>query len=155
MTYTFRPFNIETDKKLVKKFLLDTQTITGTIPEDIERDGDSYVSAILAAQKSDPESCAFLLEEGIVIGFIDAQPSKKRLGNGFIRFDYIIPQKRRLGLGCKLLDYAFERLRNAGCNKIYLDVVQSNFAAIAFYEKNGWISTGEINAPFIKMCRLI
>jgi len=153
MRYEFRPFRIETDSELVKEFLLDTQKITGTVPNDIARDGEAYVSAIASAQERDLESCAILLENKVIIGFIDFQVSKKDPGMGFIRFDYIVPHKRRLGLGRKLLDYAFEHLRRAGCSKVCLDVAQTNPAAISFYEKNGWTFTDEMKGPFRRMCR--
>ena len=151
MHYEFRPFNINTDAELIREFLLDTQKLTGTIPDNAAEDGAAYVSAIVAAQERDPGSCAVLQENGVVVGFVDIQISKKNSGAGFIRFDYIVPHRRRKGLGRKLIDYALAHAKNAGCDRVYLDVAPSNHSAIAFYEKHDWQFTGESNGSLRRM----
>ncbi|OFZ20178.1 MAG: hypothetical protein A2X94_09750 [Bdellovibrionales bacterium GWB1_55_8] len=156
MNHTFRPFNPDSDKNTVARFLLDTQTITGTVPADVDENWKRYLSSILLAQKRDPNYCAMMLgEDGLTVGFIDAFPLIKDSVTGFVRFDYIVPEKRKLGLGRKLLEYALAILSRAGCKRVCLDVAKTNIAAIAFYQRLGWTMTGEGNGPFLKMSREI
>lgn len=50
---------------------------------------------------------------------------------------------RRTGIGSALLAAATSELEKDGVNRIYLEVRESNSAAIAFYRKHGFEKTGE------------
>lgn len=49
---------------------------------------------------------------------------------------------RRCGVGRRLLEKLFRQLRELGATKVFLEVRESNAAAIAFYRKLGFESVG-------------
>ena len=54
----------------------------------------------------------------------------------------VAPEARRKGTGAALLLAAVEEFRTRGANRVYLEVRESNAAAIAFYEKQGFCKVG-------------
>lgn len=54
----------------------------------------------------------------------------------------VVPEKRRRGLASALLAEAIERLSRAGVRTIWLEVRESNQAAIAFYQHHGFQLAG-------------
>lgn len=54
----------------------------------------------------------------------------------------VCPDERRQGLGDRLLKECFEEARRRGAEKMYLEVRESNRAARALYEKNGFEMMG-------------
>lgn len=54
----------------------------------------------------------------------------------------VSPAHRRLSIGAGLLKAAITELRSMGGASAYLEVRESNIAAIAFYEKNGFAKVG-------------
>ncbi len=54
----------------------------------------------------------------------------------------VSPQMRRRGIGDALLNELFIQVRQRGAAKLFLEVRESNEAAIALYEKNGFITAG-------------
>lgn len=51
-------------------------------------------------------------------------------------------KQRRRGAGTALLAAALKELGSMGANSVYLEVRESNTAAIAFYERHGFAKTG-------------
>ena len=54
----------------------------------------------------------------------------------------VAPDKRRRGLAAALLAEALRRLAAAGAQKVWLEVRESNHAAIAFYQRHGFAILG-------------
>ncbi len=54
----------------------------------------------------------------------------------------VSPQMRRHGIGDALLNELFNQVKARGAAKLFLEVRESNEAAIALYEKNGFITAG-------------
>ena len=54
----------------------------------------------------------------------------------------VSPDCRRLGAGDALLSALFDEVRSHGAAKMFLEVRESNDAAISLYEKNGFITAG-------------
>ena len=52
-------------------------------------------------------------------------------------------KSRRLGIGGKLLFEGLKTCRDMGAETAYLDVRESNFKAIALYEKSGFVRIGK------------
>lgn len=82
-------------------------------------------------------------EGGEVVGWCDIQPGALegfthcgRLGMG------VRASHRRGGIGSKLLAAVLEKGRNDGLTRVELDVYASNTAAIALYEKAGFVIEG-------------
>ena len=54
----------------------------------------------------------------------------------------MIPDRRRLGEGGALLSAALEEFRRRGVSRVFLEVRESNAAAITFYLKYGFAKSG-------------
>jgi ribosomal-protein-alanine acetyltransferase len=54
----------------------------------------------------------------------------------------IAPETRRLGAATLLLDQALSASKNAGARRAFLEVRDSNIAAILFYERQGFSGSG-------------
>ncbi len=54
----------------------------------------------------------------------------------------VTPEKRRKGEGGSLLKAAIEMFRTRGVSRVFLEVRESNVAAIAFYRKHGFSLAG-------------
>lgn len=62
-------------------------------------------------------------------------------GMGEIISIYLLPQYIGKGYGTNLLCTAIAELKKLGYNEIFLWVLEENYSAIKFYEKNGFIKT--------------
>jgi ribosomal protein S18 acetylase RimI-like enzyme len=67
---------------------------------------------------------------------------------------WVAPESRRHGIGEKLIDTVAQWALQHGMTSLFLDVVETNTPAIAFYEKCGFSFTGETdwypNAPNVR-----
>jgi tRNA threonylcarbamoyladenosine biosynthesis protein TsaB len=77
--------------------------------------------------------------EGRVTGFIIG---RQIAGDGEILNLAVIPERRRQGEGRALLTAALDEFRARRTGRIFLEVRESNQAAIAFYAKHGFAETG-------------
>ena len=59
-----------------------------------------------------------------------------------------LPSMRRCGVAARLLEYVFERSRRFGLDSASLEVRASNTAAIALYEKFGFVAAGRRSAYY-------
>jgi ribosomal-protein-alanine N-acetyltransferase len=50
---------------------------------------------------------------------------------------------RRFGLGSLVLERVLQEAKNQGIRRVFLEVRESNLAAIKLYEKAGFVSTGK------------
>ncbi len=55
----------------------------------------------------------------------------------------VMPENRGCGVGYSLLSKMVEFSRNAGANRIFLEVRESNLAAVRLYEKSGFVKIGK------------
>ena len=76
---------------------------------------------------------------GSVSGFVI---SRRMLDEGEILNLAVRRQDRRKGQGRALLSAALEQLQRGGVSRVYLEVRESNAAAIAFYQKQGFSKSG-------------
>jgi len=109
--------------------------IATELPLDRERRASGY-RATLA--RNDATILVAVAEESIVgeIGMFCNWPGLYELGMA------IEPQWRGKGLGSRLLEAAIAWARSAGGHKVSLDVFPHNAAAIALYEKFGFVREG-------------
>lgn len=85
-------------------------------------------------------SRAFVAEtESGVVGYVLARTSAKE---GEILDLAVLPRSRRRGIARCLLAAVSEALREAGVDEVYLEVRESNRAAIALYEAEGYRPVG-------------
>ena len=90
--------------------------------------------------EADRSDAVFLVAIGgsEIIGFISGRivPSATEGMDGEIYNIAVSPQFRKMGIGRYLLANATDRFSSVGCRSIWLEVRESNHAAVQFYENN-------------------
>jgi ribosomal-protein-alanine N-acetyltransferase len=87
-----------------------------------------------------PGAVAFVHEvDGRVTGFI---VGRQVADEAEVLNLAVAPMARRKGQGRALLKAALDEFRARGASRVYLEVRESNAAAMAFYEKHGFSKTG-------------
>ena len=92
--------------------------------------------------KVNPEWFLVAESEGRLVGVVMAGYEGHR---GWINYLAVEPGRQRTGVGRQLMAEAERLLRAAGCPKINLQVRPENKAAIAFYERLGFVVEGAIS----------
>jgi len=75
--------------------------------------------------------------QGEAIGFVCAVAPDDR-GSVYIDNLHALPQRKGLGVGSALLEAAARWARSVGARAMHLKVLETNVAAIGFYESRGW-----------------
>ena len=63
--------------------------------------------------------------------------------DGHLRGMAVLPEWQGAGLAQQLLEHAESQLREAGCARVTLDTTEPLKRAVRFYERNGYLATGE------------
>jgi ribosomal-protein-alanine N-acetyltransferase len=79
---------------------------------------------------------------GELFGFIIARRTARRLGH-IITLD-VREDRRRQGIGTALLETAEDWLRGEGATVARLETAVDNPAAVAFWEKSGYVAVGHL-----------
>lgn len=109
---------------------------------DDERAGPGEVESLLA----DPEVTMLTAREGeSLIGCVAV--SSKDDAHAYLGMLCVAPDLQSAGLGRRLLDAAEDHVRAEGVAGIEMTVIASRHALIAWYERRGYIRTGETR-PF-------
>jgi ribosomal-protein-alanine acetyltransferase len=88
----------------------------------------------------DAGSIALVVETGVrILGFLIGRQVRDQAEVLNLAISH---SERRQGLGTQLLDAALEEFRSRGAQTAYLEVRESNTAAIAFYERHGFAKVG-------------
>jgi GNAT superfamily N-acetyltransferase len=105
-------------------------------PSEAIRDG--WATAL-----GDAEVEAYLAE-------VEARPvASVSIGHGFLRTLFVLPSHWGMGIGSELHDLALARLRARGVAEARLWTLADSESARRFYERRGWIETGETQVvPF-------
>jgi ribosomal protein S18 acetylase RimI-like enzyme len=74
----------------------------------------------------------------VTVATYDEEP-----GSAHVYAMWVAPDARRAGVGGALLDAAAAWARDRGCDGLVLSVTESNAAARAFYEAEGFVGSGE------------
>jgi ribosomal protein S18 acetylase RimI-like enzyme len=98
---------------------------------------DDTVREVWAKVMSDQEMEVYVAEiEGVPAGAVS-------VGKGFVSTLYVLPAYQGSGVGSALHDLALERLRAHGFQEARLWTLEGNDAGRRFYERRGWLLTGE------------
>jgi len=121
--------------------------------ENTAEDMQKYLEEELSTEKlateiDDPSFSIFIAKTGGKIsGYLTLHlkndpdtPGKQGLK---IERLYILQEFQGLGYGIKLLEYAEDKLRQLQLDYLWLGVWERNYRAIRFYEKNGFVRTGQ------------
>ncbi len=121
----------------------------GLIPDDyLDAISETRWSPLLRAESS---RLLLALEEGKPVGastYCEARDEKMKDWGEIVSL-YLLPTHYRKGIGSKLFSAAVAALADEGYSDIYLWVLEGNIQARAFYEKNGFVCNGDINADNI------
>ena len=66
------------------------------------------------------------------------RPRARRAGSVYINNLHALPERKGLGVGTALLDAAAHWARAIGACAMHLKVLETNAAAVGFYESRGW-----------------
>ena len=80
---------------------------------------------------------------GQAIGFVCAI-APDAAGSVYVNNLHALPDRKGLGVGSALLQAAAHWARGAGASAMHLKVLETNRAAIGFYESRGWRCTGRV-----------
>ena len=92
--------------------------------------GELQVPALMKSYETQLDSL-YVYDDGVVKGFIKVEDT-------YIARLFVEPVLQNVGIGSKLLEYAVKEF-----NADYLWALERNTRAIRFYERNGFIATGE------------
>ena len=92
-------------------------------------------AAIPEKTRFQPDLMLVALEGNLVVGSVMAGYDGHR---GWISRIAVLRSHRKNGIGQALIAAAEERLATLGCVKVNLQVVESNSAVVAFYERAGY-----------------
>jgi GNAT superfamily N-acetyltransferase len=97
-----------------------------------------------------PHRLRVVAEGDKVLGFCYSGPSDRREpGTGMINAVHVDPGWHRHGLGRLLLDDALDAMRDSGWHQARLWVLAGNENARRFYERHGWMPTGDSRDDFV------
>ena len=82
--------------------------------------------------------------DGEALGFVCAFAPDAQ-GSVYINNLHALPQRKGLGAGTLLLDAVAQWARACGARAMHLRVLESNQAAIGFYESRGWRCTARVD----------
>ncbi|RYQ30571.1 GNAT family N-acetyltransferase [Bifidobacterium pseudolongum] len=117
--------------------------------EDMEQYNERHFSTDELQREIDNPDSTFVVAkvDGVPAGYMkvnvgDAQ-TEEMLGNRMeVQRLYILRQYKRNGLGARFMHTAFDMARAQGKSVIWLGVWEHNDAAIAFYERMGFVQFG-------------
>lgn len=78
-------------------------------------------------------------QAGLLLGFLIGQQQRRR---GHIITLDVPPEQRRRGIGSLLLGDAEKRMAEAGVREVELETAVDNAAAVAFWKKHGYCTSG-------------
>jgi GNAT superfamily N-acetyltransferase len=81
---------------------------------------------------------------GVPIGFLCAF-APDAAGSVYVNNLHALPDRKGLGVGTALLQAGTHWARAAGAAAMHLRVLETNAAAIGFYESRGWRCTGRVD----------
>jgi len=121
----------------------------GLVPDDfLDSISETRWSPLLKAESN---RLLLVLEDGKPVGastYCGARDEALKDWGEIISL-YLLPSHYRKGIGTKLFSEVLDALADEGYSKIYLWVLEDNRPAREFYEKNGFIFSGDINADNI------
>lgn len=116
-----------------------------------------YGTKRLEAELVDKEVDYFFIQQnGLAIGFIKVNYQSStvlsNLDNSELEKIYILPSFSGKGIGRKAMNQVIKKIRTKRKEMLFLCVIDTNIAAIAFYKKLGFEfhSKTRINAPFFR-----
>lgn len=108
----------------------------------------NYNREVLSEELQNPDSTFYFLEKaGEVAGYlkvnVGAAQSEEIADNALeVERIYVLPNFKRQGIGRQLIELALRQAQEQQKTVVWLGVWEANHAAIAFYQKMGFVKTG-------------
>ncbi len=107
--------------------------------------GETYPPSLyLTVHNLWQEGFLVLQVDGVVAGFVAAVPSGERIAR--VLMLAVRPDRREMGYGQRLMAELYIKSIAKGYDTITLEVRKSNSDAISFYERQGFVVSGEIKS---------
>lgn len=118
----------------------DIPSIIAIVKESL---GESYPPSLyLTVSNLWREGFLVLVDEGRIVGFVAAVPSGTKVSR--VLMLAVLPQVRRRSNGQRLMRDLYANSLAKGFDTVILEVRKSNKEAIAFYERQGFTTYGEM-----------
>ena len=131
----FREVYSDVPREVVDKFLDECQS-----PESIrEQIGSGMVYA-------------YVIVNGERVGYISYGIEN---GDMYLSKLYMFKEHRGSGIGSKVFDYLENLARSRGVTRIHLETNCRNEGALRFYERHGFVRTGEVIEMRVQMVKIL
>jgi ribosomal protein S18 acetylase RimI-like enzyme len=141
-----KPVQLDLHKDTCISFRADSFVVSfGDAKKFYEEDGkgaDRYIDWLNEKILLDPLAVVHIWQENEIVGQIELRSYLKDSSCGYVNLYYLIPSKRGAGIGKFLDQYMIEYYKKAEINKVQLSVSPTNFQAVSYYKKMGWIDLG-------------
>lgn len=118
----------------------DIPSVTRIVKESL---GEQYPPSLyLTVHNLWRDGLMVALEDGDIVGFVAAVPTGAKVAR--VLMLAVAQSKRRRSLGRVLMQVLYENAIARGLDTVVLEVRKSNKTAMAFYEREGFQSFGEI-----------
>jgi len=124
-------------------------------------EGDYYLKTVyglenLASELSENALYCFIIYKEETCGILrvidnERMPDIKNISASKLQRIYLSSQTRGKGIGSKLLGWLEQRARNLGNTILWLEVMDTQDAAITFYQKQGFQKASAFNMDYIRM----
>lgn len=117
---------------------------------------ESFGSARMKSELNDANSTFFIAElNGKAVGYAKLRENSmvdclKNANAVELQRIYLLERAKRKRAGAALLNRCLEAARVKGYETLWLGVWELNSAALAFYEKAGFVKAGEVRFPYGK-----
>ena len=118
-------------------------------------DGRGFLADAMIVSRNDPSCVISAMQGRHRVGILQLDPTRDANRKaGYISFFYLTPDWRRKGVGVQLIGKAVNVFRPRGRDKLRLVCSETNAAALAFYEKYGFIRTGVDRGAYGKLYQM-
>lgn len=109
-------------------------------PETVEQllDMRYHIDPLEDLIRSEQKPVLVSVEDGEVVGFVQAEPSEYGVADAGVRKLYVVPERWGEGHGTALLEEVFDVLRAHGHESVWVAVLADNDVALPFYDKHGF-----------------
>lgn len=140
------PIVLERDLQTCIRFHRDMYLASFATPAGLDEEmgeGDAlYVEQLRSRIAQLPEGNCHLWAGDRIVGQTEMRLLDEEPGMGYVSLFYLVPECRGQGMGRLLQDHAVQVMRARGMHAVRLSVSSRNAAAIAFYRRLGWVTTG-------------
>ena len=136
---TYRPYRDEND----------IPTISSLIEKDLSEPYSIFTYRLFVSPW--PDLCEMCFDEDTLIGVVLCKIDRHKSGTLRAYIGMLAVEKafRHRGIAMKLVETVMERIRGHGADEVVLEAEVTNEAALAFYDKLGFIRTKRLSIYYL------